>query len=125
MATLDTITRRTLLRGAPLAALVPSTPMSDMARAIAWHRQSLKEFSANCWRSDELDPRYASDTPENNERIFATALKREEETLADLLQLPAHDATAMSAKGAYLLAYLERDGLEERHVKLLLKSMIA
>jgi hypothetical protein len=128
MADTCSITRRTFFRGAPLAALPLSYPTGvsdELLAAIARHQHADDMFSANCWRSDELDPRYASDTPENNERIFCAALKAEAETLDALLALPVDTREDMAAKARHLLAYLHRNGLETRHFDRLLRAMIA
>ena len=127
MAGSSSITRRTFFRGAPLAALSLSYPLGvsdNVLAAIARHRHAHEQFAANCWRSDEIDPRYASDTPQNNERIFIAALKAEARTLNALLSLPVHTQQDSTAKGKHLLAYLHRNFLEDHHVDRLLRSMI-
>jgi len=97
---------------------------SDLARAIVRHRAADQAFIDNCWRSDTLDPRYASDTPENNARVYRATLLAETNALDAVLSTPVLTQEDSTAKGKHLLAYWQRQGLEARHFEPLLRAMI-
>ena len=119
------LTRRSLLHGIPTLGMSPLVGISsEVHNAIVRHDHANRLFSANCWRSDELDPRYAADTPQNNERIFWSTLNAEADALEVLLATPVHTHQCSTAKGKHLLTYLHCDGLDPRHFEPLLQSMI-
>ena len=119
------ITRRRLLRSVPAFALPRTDGLSSRVQnAIARHLLADRAFSENCWRGDALDPRFGSDTPENNKRIYWATLNAEVSALDELLSTPVLSRQDSTAKGKHLLAYLRRDGLEAHHFEPLLKAMI-
>ncbi|MEO1748393.1 MAG: hypothetical protein AAFR27_07220 [Pseudomonadota bacterium] len=121
----NAITRRRLLRSVPSFA-VPFTDglSSNVKNAIARHLTADRTFSENCWRSDEIDPRFGSDTPENNKRIYWATLNAEVCALDELLSTLVLTRQDSTAKGKHLSACLRRDGLEARHFQPLLEAMI-
>ncbi len=43
---------------------------TDVHAAVARHKAAWQAFEDNVWRADKMDPRYTSDTPENNAAIY-------------------------------------------------------
>lgn len=117
-----TIDRRALL-AAPALALVAAgvvpvavASVPSMADAIAHHRETWERFGDECWRSDTLDPKYYTDTPENNAVIYQAANKAEQEALDDLLSVEPRTLEEVKQRNAYLLkieayALLQWDGI--------------
>jgi len=103
---------------------MPTGISSDLARAIVRHRAADQAFIDNCWRSDTLDPRYASDTPGNNASIYRATLQAETDALYAVLSMPAPTCEDSTAKSKHLLNYWRRQGLEARHFEPLLRAMI-
>lgn len=123
----DTIDRRALLAAVPavaLAAVVPAaTASSGMAGAIARHRAAWDYFEANVWRVDKVNPRYYTDTPENNDRIYDEASDAEREALAEVIAVVPANMDEVRMRFRHLLAVDAKAALDCDDLATLFETM--
>ena len=110
--------------GAVLVAVLPSMAATDVHTAAARHKAAWQTFEDNVWRSDELDPRYASDTPEHNEAIYSEADEAEEQAFRQFMEVRPQTPEGMRAKASHLLDHVRGGHVTEENWKGFLKAMI-
>ncbi|BBF92458.1 hypothetical protein BLTE_11430 [Blastochloris tepida] len=100
--------RRGLSVGTQEAIGKPSVVSAPcIVAAIEHHRRTCQAYLENIWRSDVHNPRYASDTRENNVKIFEAVDAENEAALWTLVRARPASIDEVRARSAYLA------GLEE------------
>ena len=111
-------TRRAVIKGLGVAGLAaaaltasasflsPST--SEVLAAVARHKAAWQAFGENCWRTDELDPRYVLADAEKNQAIWDAANKADYAAFDQFMEVRPQTPDDMKAKAEYLLSRVRR-----------------
>ena len=124
------INRRNVIAGlavAPLAGVAASLPAmatSDVHAAAARHKAAWQTFEDNVWRADDMDPRYTSDTSENNAAIYDATDEAEEQAFRQFMEVRPQAPVDMKAKAEYLLDHLRGGYVSDENWEVFLKAMI-
>ena len=97
---------------------------TDVHAAVARHKVAWQAFEDNVWRSDEMDPRYTSNTPENNAAIYDATNAAEARAFQQFMEVRPQTLEGMRAKATHLLAHLRGGYVSDENWTAFLRAMI-